>query len=323
MRRSIQRSLVAALVSLGVFASAADAAIPVLAPGEEVTLTSPDGGGSVCREGTSGNVFEPRDCASATFLGTNTNVAAGTMRGRVQKGLANPSLGIPNYATGLLYANFSLDGPPEHFVPVHVSATGDYRNFFLLGAAYLVKSELSVHVVDRQTGETIASHSLLATSRDGDQGFTDVSAASERQVAEDASFGFTVLLRRGGDYRVEMQLEAMAQVLVAGAVEVDARADWNAITVRVDEDEIDALAEHDAAVLSAIAAHDAAISAQLSEHDAAISAQVAQHDTDIKALLLELREGQQEIIRLLLTPQGRRESGGDEFPLKPGRGRKP
>ncbi len=129
---------------------------------------------------------------------------------------------------------------------------------------------------------------------------------------EDGPFGLPVLRGCGEDYRVEIQLQAMAQVLMVGAVEVDARAGWKSITVRIDEDEIDALAEHDAAVLSAIAAHDAAISAQL-----------AQHDADIKALLLELREGQQEIIRLLLTPQGRRESGEDEFPLKPGSGRKP
>jgi len=320
MRHRFQAISSVALLLVSGLAGSASAAIPILAPGQEVTLTSPDGGGRICRRGTSGGIFEPEDCAAGAFIGTNTNVGSGVMRGRVHQGTVILPTGIPYYATGLLYANFSLEGPAGNFVPVQISATADYRNLFALAAAYLVKSGVSVNVVDRQTGETIASRELVGTSRDGDQGITDVSFADERQVIEDATVGFTVLLRRGGDYRVEMQLEAMAQALVVGATEVDARADWRSVTVRVDEDEIDALDQHDAAVKAAIAAHDAAISAQLAQHDAAISGQLSQHDADIKALLTDLRAGQKEIIRLLLTPPGRRQSGGQDFPLPPKKG---
>jgi hypothetical protein len=311
------------LFSLGGLADNAGAAIPILAPGEEVTLTSPDGGGRFCRRGTSGGVFEPEDCFAGAFIGTNTDVASGVMRGRVQQGAFILAAGIPYYANGLLYANFSLDGPPGNLVPVQISATADYRNFFVLAGAYLVQSGVTVNVVDRQTGETVASRELVGTSRDGDQGITDVAFANERQVVEGATVGFTVLLRRGGDYRVEMQLEALAQALVVGATEVDARAEWGSVTVRVDEDEIDALEQSEDAIKAAIASHDAAMSSRLAAHDAAISSQVAQHDADIKALLTDLREGQREIIRLLLTPPGRRASDQGDFPLKPERGRRP
>ena len=114
------------------------------------------------------------------------------------------------------------------------------------------------------------------------------------------------MLRRGRSYRVVFSIEAMSQVPAVGAVLADGTADLKELTVKVDEDEVEELATHDGAVRSALAAHDAAVRAELS-----------QHDSDIKALLADLSRRQEEIIRLLLTPQGRRTSDLGSFPIKP------
>ncbi len=98
------------------------------------------------------------------------------------------------------------------------------------------------------------------------------------------------------------------------------------------------VAAHDAAIQAQVAAHDAAIAAQVAAHDAAIQAQVATHDAEIKALLANLQGAvdenqrlikitmsrQLEVMRLLITPQGRREINpdvlsctGDDCPAVP------
>ena len=43
-------------------------------------------------------------------------------------------------------------------------------------------------------GEDVATHTLFETSRDGDQGFTDVALADERQVLNDTNGSFKVPL---------------------------------------------------------------------------------------------------------------------------------
>ena len=93
------------------------------------------------------------------------------------------------------------------------------------------------------------------------------------------------------------------------------------LRVQADEDVYTQMVTHDTQIKESLAAHDAAAAARLAAHDAAISAQLARHDADIKALLQQLRDGQLEIIRLLLTPEGRRSStvcpsGPCRFPLK-------
>jgi hypothetical protein len=68
--------------------------------------------------------------------------------------------------------------------------------------------------------------------------------------------------------------------------------------------------------------HDTDIKEKIVTHDTDIKEKIVTHDTDIKALLANVKEGQQELIRLLLTPQGKRKSefctGVDcDFPVKP------
>jgi len=80
------------------------------------------------------------------------------------------------------------------------------------------------------------------------------------------------------------------------------------------------LVAHDANIDADLIAHDANIDADLIAHDANIDADLIQHDTDIKELLENLQGAvdenqrlikitmsrQQEIMRLLMTPNGRR-----------------
>jgi len=98
------------------------------------------------------------------------------------------------------------------------------------------------------------------------------------------------------------------------------------------------LGAHDANIEADLAAHDANIDADLAAHDANIDADLVQHDTDIKALLENLQGAvdenqrlikitmarQLEIMRLLITPSGRRDINpdvltctGDDCPVYP------
>jgi len=70
------------------------------------------------------------------------------------------------------------------------------------------------------------------------------------------------------------------------------------------------LAAHDANIDGDLAAHDANIDGDLAAHDARITDQLSTHDSDIKALLADIVANQEEIIKLLKTPQGRRPGWG-------------
>ncbi|MDH3284991.1 MAG: hypothetical protein OEQ13_09635 [Acidobacteriota bacterium] len=110
------------------------------------------------------------------------------------------------------------------------------------------------------------------------------------------------------------------------------------------------LATHDSAISTQLATHDTDISTQLATHDTDISTQLATHDTDLKLqlamhdadikVLLALLQGavdenqrlikifmsrQLEMMRLMITPEGRREVNpdvltctGDDCPTTPG-----
>ena len=274
-------------------------------PGETVTFTEVDGGDRNCRRGRVEGATERFNCRGSRFLGTVENPNEKRIRTRVALGNLNVTVGVPYYATVRLFKDIHINGSPDNLVPVQFSTIFDYRNFFLMAAAYTLDSTVYFRVTDRSTGKDVATHTLFETSRDGDQGLTDIAFGSERRFLTDLSGSFTLLLRRGREYRLTIELESMSQVPVLGRVETDSRVDLKSITISIDEDEIDALDEHDFNVQTSIA-----------NHDSAIRTQVGQHDSDIKALLTELQDGQQEIIRLLLTPHGRRESEQGDFPIK-------
>jgi hypothetical protein len=282
------------------------AAAPVT-PGGELVLTSVDGGSITCRRGTQEGGSSFLDCLGSGTAGTTADPGDNFVRARSHASLTPVSfgtaLGVPNYATARLYKDIEIQGgPPDALVLAEVAAVFDYKNFFFLGASYVAASSVTLQVIDLDTGVPVGTTTLFETNRDGDQGFTDVALADQRLVIPGASGNLHVLLQRGRSYRLLFELEVMSQVLAVGLVEADASATLTSLTVRVDEDEVEELAVHDAAVRS----------------------ELATHDTDVKALLAkllagqeELKANQREIIRLLLTPQGQRASDviGGEWPL--------
>lgn len=282
-------------------------AAELLAPGEGLVLTSVDGGSSTCRRGTKEGGSSFFDCLGSGTLGTRADPDQNFVRARSHASLTPLSFatafGVPNYATARLYKDIVVQsGPPDGYVPVEISALFDYKNFFLLAAAYVASSSVSLQVIDLTTGSPVASATLFQTDRDGDQGFTDLALANQRLVVPAASGDLHALLRRGRSYRLVFELEVMSQVLAVGAVEADASATLTSLTVRVDEDEVELLALHDDAVRSELATHDADVKALLAE---------------LLAGQEELKANQREIIRLLLTPQGQRASEviGGQWPL--------
>lgn len=101
----------------------------------------------------------------------------------------------------------------------------------------------------------------------------------------------------------------------------------------------DDLADHDTAISTQLSTHHTAISSQIAVHDVDLKTRLAAHDTDIKALLGNIQgtvdenqrlikifmSRQLDIMRLLITPDGRREINadvltctGDDCPVFPG-----
>jgi hypothetical protein len=271
-----------------------------VAPGGAITISQPTGSGTSCRIA---GVSTP-----CILRFANTGAGGNTVTAHYDQLL--PNISIPNYATASLFADFVLSGPPGSFVDVQISTKFDFDGELFGGGAYKSAASLSLHVTDVTGGANtaVASHSLFEQERSGDQGFTDVSSGSEVQVVPDSVSAFTVKLKRGRTYRLTFEVEVLGEALVVGKTIASATATWQHSIVRADEDEVDLLAAHDAAINAALTAHDLAVRTQLATHDADIKKEL----DEIKKMLEEQKALLEEIKKLLLTPQGRREG----FPIK-------
>jgi hypothetical protein len=286
---------------------------PELGPGESATLGSgsSEGGGRQCR------VLEDatRDCDNVRWsvAGDSTNFFPASNRVFAAFSPVVPlGIGENNTATAWLDNGFSLrsSGGPT-FSNVEISV--NYELFAELAAdfAYEVGSELTLSVLNA-SGDVMASVNLYESNRQGDTGVTDVNTGGGTRFS-DGGASVQVLLRAPGAYTLRFTAEAYGSAFLVGVPAAWIDVTLRNLRIRVDEDEFGLLQDHDAAIRNLIATH-----------DAEIKAAVAQHDMDIKALLMNLQAGQQEIIRLLLTPQGLRQSdfgdcagSGCDFPLNP------
>ena len=274
---------------------------PAVAPGGSLVISDATGGDTACRIG---GVSTP--CV-ARFNGTGF-ATPDTVAAHYDQLL--PALGAPNYAAASLFADFDVSGPLGSVVDAQISTTFNFTGLLLGGGAYKTSASLTMHVIDVTGGANvqIASHPLFEQERSGDQGFTDVSSGGESQAVRGSNVAFQVKLRRGHTYRLSFEVEVLGEALVVGKVITDASASWGRSIVTVDEDEVDLLGVHDAEVKGALSAHDSAIKSLLATHDADIKREldaINKKLDDNKALLDEIK-------RLLLTPQGRREG----FPIK-------
>ena len=302
MKNKLLAILAAGLLSWPMIASPQVA----ISPGGERTVNTFQDGGVACRVGT-----EDRECLfSLGFNGTEVDISASKVSTHSRFAVTGIP-GIPRYANATLFKTISIDGPPDTHVPVAVSVTFDYENNMLGAAGFSAGSTISLAIRDRETGKFVASQTLFESGLDGGIGVSvppSGDVAQERHVLSNFVGNMLVLLRRGREYGIRLELESMIQGTV-GSGDSRANATWKSLTVRVDEDEGGELAQQ-------LADHDQAMRLQLAEHDSVVRDELAAHDADIKGLLTGIKDGQQEIIRLLLTPQGQRESAGSSFPIK-------
>jgi hypothetical protein len=280
-----------------------------VSPGGWEFLTTPVQRGTECYHNN-----QSRDCSLRMFVAPNRPTeATGTLiRATVESEIVDIGLDELDRAIAWLDYEFLVEGDSNSpvdgaLVNGVIAVRYDLRTFLGGGAAYAANTLLVMTVSDiSDPGESeIASLTLWDSNRQGDQGVTDITLGRERHIFNNNVASLDVTLGRGRHYRVRLAAQGSGTVLaLANKVAItQARIDY--IRVQIDEDEVELLIDHDNNVLSAIA-----------NHDAAIGAQVSQHDADIKALLNDIKDGQEEIIRLLLTPHGRRKSELGSFPLK-------
>ena len=284
------------LITLLIISPSALLAQSSVSPGGAITVSVPSGSNTECR------IADVSTPCILRFAGTAA--AGNTVRAAYNQTL--PNISVPNYAAASVYGDFVLSGPPGSFVDVQISTKFDFDGSLFGGGAYKSAATATLHVSDITGGgdTPVASHTLFEQERSGDQGFTDVSAGSEVQILRGDVSALTVTLKRGRTYRLTFEVEVLGEALIVGKTIADATATWHGSIVRVDEDEVDLLAEHDTRVHTTLAA----LSGQLATHDEDVKRELA----EIKDMLDEQRQQLEEIKRLLLTPQGRREG----FPLR-------
>jgi hypothetical protein len=284
---------------------------PVVAPGETLVFSTADDGLAECRVADVQIEDEDTDfsCTNPRFrFGLFGETTRAEPANNFVEAIIEPKIplgaGQTSYATVSVFNDFSVsesaDGivdAADGIVNAKVSATWDIFGFLGGGLAYNVDVNLFLIVQDITNGTpiTLTSQTLNTFDRSSDQGI-ELSAdiGGEQFGLRDEAASVPVALRRGRDYRIVFQVRSSVSILILGKPTAVAQAAWTDLRVTIDEDEFE----------------------QTSIHDGDIKAQLTEHDGDIKALLVEIKRRQEEIIRLLLTPQGQRESDLGDFPLK-------
>ena len=214
--------------------------------------------------------------------------------------------GIPHYATSWLYKDIEIDDPSGegNFVDVQISTTYTWEGGILGGGNYEGRFSLSIEIEDITDDINnplgVGSFDLVNRDRSGDQGLTDVAAGAVAYDRNNDTAHFQIMLKRGRIYRIYFKAEALGTPLLT-AIESSVRAKLEKIGISISNDVSEQLALHDEDIKTAIA-----------EHDEDIKTVITKHDEDIKEKLEWIMDDLEEIKRLLITPQGRREG----FPLK-------
>lgn len=279
---------------LSVLAPAPGWAQPVVTPGQWIYLDPPVRNGVECWSG-----LASADCSTSRWRSPGLPTESS---GRILRGVFAPDLplgaGLDNRAIAWADYEFTVGGT-EGFVDVFIGIKHDVTVSMSGSAAYGAAVQVSATLTDISDPNEayIESVELWNSNRQGDQGVTDISGGGETHYLRGEVRSLNANLARGRSYRVRVAAHAAGSMVVLGDVFAMSEAFVHYLRVQVDEDEFAALTAHNLAMQQALATHDATIKQDVETHDA-----------DIKALLQQLKDGQREIIRLLLTPQGRRES---------------
>ena len=290
-----------------------------VAPGSWIVLVSPVDRGVECWIG-----FQPANCTSGRWHtnGTEPTEAAGS---RI-RGNFSPNqpidFGEANRAIAWLDYEFEIEGPAG-FVDTSIAVLYDLETWVEGSAAYAANTLLTMTLLDVSgPGQAfIGSQTLWDSNRQGDQGFDLPATGGEQHIFAAEVGHLEVVLARGRRYRVRITAQGSGSALLVAHVRAMTEATVRHVRVQAAPDVFSRVAEHDEQVRNALIAHDLEVRTALAAHDAEIKDSLARHDEDIKALLQTVHQMQREIIRLLLTPEGRRETtfcdtGDCRFPLK-------
>lgn len=271
------------LASALVAATPAAAQTPSVAPGNWIYLDTPVRRGVECWIG-----YDTADCGSSRWAspGLPTVASGSHIRATLAPDLPI-GLGLDNRAIAWLEYEFTLAGTAG-FVNVDLAIKYDLDAQIGGSAAYAANSLLTATLTDISDPNEayLSSLTLWDRNRQGDQGVTDIAGGAEHHVFSGEVGHLSAVLARGRSYKVRIAAQGSGAMLILGDVVARAEAFVQYVRVQADEDEFEAL--------------------QL--HQQAMQQQVSSHDTDIKALLADVQAAQMEIIRLLLTAQGKRES---------------
>jgi hypothetical protein len=243
--------------------------------------------------------YDPDDCSGSRWRspGLPTAASGNHIRGTLAPDLPI-GLGLDNRAIAWLEYEFSVAGTTG-FVNVELAIKYDLDAQLAGSGAYAANSLLTATLTDISDPNQayLASVTLWDRNRQGDQGVTDIAGGGEHYVFNGEVGHLQTVLPRGRNYRLRISAQGSGSMVVVGDVHARAEAVVQYVRVLADEDEFEAIQLHDQVIQQKIAAHDANIAQRLATHDA-----------DIKALLNQMKAAQLEIIRLLLTAHGQRES---------------
>lgn len=237
--------------------------------------------------------------------------------------------GAPFYSTAGVYNEFTVDDPDGEgrLIDIQVSMVYDVDGAVVgLGAFDAgFGATLEIEEVGSGSPRIVGSMELMSRDFNSGQGLElGLEAGWTTMDANGDSASFALTVQRGRIYRIWLKAEAYGAPWVITEFETSVRAAWHELTLAVapEDDVADLIAQHDAdmkEVVSELATqletHDLNIDGDLMTHDATIQSQLAQHDEDIKAKLdgIEgkidiLTERQLEIIRIMHTPEGQRQT---------------
>lgn len=210
------------------------------------------------------------------------------------------NLDVESFAT--LLTGFSVTPGGETVLDATVSAVVDWDGVLfgagVLGAGASVKIDMIL--VDETTGTVKGQTEVLSKSQDS-TGLKGIDVGGTR-VSGAKTISFTGSVVRGHDHSIRLKLTCQAEAGLIGLdvgcifyndvflgvnLGGDPHAKWTELSITVEQDIFERLDQ---------------IDMKLGEMDAKLDA---------------LQSGQNEIQRLLLTPQGRRSSDAGDFPLHP------
>jgi len=286
-----------------------------------LALTAPVMAGEIVEPGETQQFTEGDECDFTPF--TDTILKGTTARcvppARVESAALLTVAAINNDVTSFatLATNFSVTPGGESVLDATVSAKVDWDGVLfgagLLGAGASVKIEMSL--VDNTTGSITGQKEVLMKSQDS-TGLKGIDIGGTR-VSGNREVSFTGTVVRGHDHSILLELTCQAESGLLGldvgcvfyddvflGVDLggDPHAKWTELSITVEQDIFERFDQ---------------IDMKLEEMDGKLDQLDAKIET-LDGKLDAVLDGQDEMIRLLLTPQGQRSSELRDFPLHPG-----